>query len=236
MPRQIAYVLNLEERPDRWKAMKTRFHNSEFLLRRFPAIPHENGAYGNFMTFLKIFRMAKRENLESILILEDDVVPSRGWESKWRDVKEWLDTHPDAWDIYSGGAWGGPIVVQDTLESIGLRPTPIAEMGENVIFRYPFMTVGAHWIYIPKRSLERLIRVYSTLQFLPQLSSLLGMDILHGFLFKTVSSYPFIARQRAVYSNITHRVRDRNSFFKKSEQRVKRVLTRKLREKGSLLL
>jgi hypothetical protein len=231
MPRQIAYVLNLEERPDRWKAMKKRFHNSEFLLRRFPAIPHENGAYGNFMTFLKVFRMAKRENLESILILEDDVVPTRGWESKWRDVKEWLDTHPDAWDIYSGGAWGGRIFVQDTLESIGLSPTPLGKVGESIIFKYPFITLGAHWMYIPNRSFDKLLNIYSNLQLLPQISSLWGMDFLHGFFFNIVSSYPFIARQRALYSNITHRVQDRNSFFETSEKRLRRALTRKAREK-----
>lgn len=225
--RSVAYVINLDSRPDRWAAIQKRFEGSDLLLRRIPAVKHQNGAYGNFMSFLKAFRMAKREGLESVLILEDDVVPARGWEAKWRDVRSWLDTHPEAWDIYSGGAWGGPLGFQNATGAIGLEPAAIGHAKQNHIFKYPILTVGAHWVYVPRRTLSKAIRLYSRLQFLPKLSSLLGMDVLHGFFFKTVSSYPFIARQRASYSNITRRHRDRDSFFETSERRLKRSLTRR---------
>jgi hypothetical protein len=226
-----AFVLNLDSRPERWDAIKSRFRGSNITLERIPAIPHEIGMYGNFLSFLKAFRLAKRRGLESVLILEDDCVPTKNWETNWKQIKGWLDSNPDEWDIYSGGAWGGNSFVQKITDWLGMKPNTIGKVGNNTIFKYPVVTMGAHWLYIPKRTLDKVIDRYSSISFLPKVNKKLGMDMLHGFFFKIVSSYPFIAYQASAYSNIDNEDVEKKEFIQSSEKQVGRQLrkTRKNR-------
>ncbi len=222
-----AYVLNLDSRPERWRAIQKEFKGSPMKLHRVSAIPNANGAYGNFQSFLKLFRLAKQRGLDSILILEDDCLPRKDWIRRWPEIQKWLDAHPEEWDIYSGGAWGGNSTVQGLSELFGLGPDPIATVGSNTLFKYPFLTLGAHWLYVPKRSYMRMLDTFSNLSVLPTLDKRLGMDLLNGIFFRTVSSYPFIAYQRSSFSNIDKEIVSKKSFIQESESRVRRHLTRR---------
>ena len=97
------FVINLDSRQDRWANIKRHFKESNFKLRRISAVIKEVGAYGTFLSFIKAIKLAKKERLSEVLILEDDCLPKKGFEKKWIIIKEWLDKHPTKWDIYSGG-------------------------------------------------------------------------------------------------------------------------------------
>lgn len=224
---KTAFVINLDSRPERWKAIQKRFKGAPFRLERMSAIQHDNGAYGNFQSFLKALRLAKQRDLESVLILEDDCLPRKGWAKQWAEVRTWLDSHPEEWDIYSGGAWGGNSTLQSLSEMFGTGPSPIENAGENTIFKYPILTLGAHWLYVPKRSYTKMLPIFTRLSGLPTLDKRLGMDLLNGLFFRTVSSYPFIAYQHSSFSNINEEFVDKQAFIQESERRVAKHLTRR---------
>ena len=221
------YVINLDSRPERWKKVQERFEDSPLKLQRISAVKDGNGAYGNYMSFLKALRQARKEGLSSVLILEDDCLPARGWETRWKAVKGWLDANTGKWDIYSGGAWGGNEFVQNVTEFLGFEPEKIGTVGTNTIFKYPSLTLGAHWIYVPERSYTKMIRRYESLAFLPRLHRKFGMDFLHGFFFRILSSYPFIAYQESSNSNIDKKFVDKRKFITNSEKRVGHHFTRR---------
>ena len=101
--KQTAYVINLEKRPKKWERIQNDFKDTNIYLERFKAIEHENGHVGCGESFKALIRMAKEQNMDSILILEDDCKPLKNFNSRWVKIKEWLDTNKDKWNIFNGG-------------------------------------------------------------------------------------------------------------------------------------
>jgi hypothetical protein len=225
-----AYVINLDTRQDRWKECQRHFKGSSIRLHRVSAVEHPVGAYGNFLSFIKVIRMARTKGLSAILILEDDCLPRPNWERRWKAVKEWLDTHPDTWDIYSGGSWGGNSTFQNIIEPLGFKPKELGRTGDSILFQYPFVSFGAHWLYIPKRSYNKLLDYYPCVAPIASVLPFFGIDVHQNFAFNTISSYPFIAYQDSSYSNLQGKFMPKERILKDHEQRVKRNLTRKKRD------
>jgi len=205
-----AYVLNLDSRPDRWASLKKEFKGSEsvFKLHRVSAVVKDVGAHGNFLSFIKAIKLAKKQGLDEVLILEDDCLPVKGFMKKWIVIKKWLDSNPDKWDIYSGGA-----------HQI-LLPESIGE-ANGVKFYDPAWSVAAHWIYIQKRSYDKLLKHYKRFSFGANYWSKLGVNV-HNNLFKTVISYPFIAYQDSGFSDINKRKRSTRKLFRNAERGLSR--------------
>ena len=198
------FVINLEERPDRWKSIQKRFRNKNFKLRRFTPIKDNNPGYSLFLTTIEILKIAKREKLANILIVEDDCLPVKNFSELWENVKGWLDSHEDNWDIYSGGA-----------QNI-LFPKFVGE-AEGVKFYDPIWSTAAHFLYIPARSYSKLINHYSTYKYATKIAPILCPDV-HNNLFKTIISHPFVAYQDSGYSNIRKTRRNRKKNFKEAER------------------
>ena len=70
-----AYVINLDDRKDRWNDTINYFKDSSIDLERVSAIKNKNGHLGCGLSIQKIIQMAKDQNMESVLILEDDNKP-----------------------------------------------------------------------------------------------------------------------------------------------------------------
>ena len=71
--KHILYI-NLESRPDRKKHVEKQLKRIGLKGERFNAIKLPNGALGCSMSHLKCIEMAKQNNWEHILILEDDIL------------------------------------------------------------------------------------------------------------------------------------------------------------------
>jgi len=207
-----AFVINLKSRPDRWARMKRIFDGSSIQISRINAFQApESPHYGVMKSFLRALRKARALNLENVLLLEDDCMPTAGWKTRWDKVRDWLDANPDKWDLYSGGNW-----------AIWF-PHEIGRV-DDIRFYDPTYSLAAHWLYVPRRSYEFLIDYYSRVVALPL--PLLGIDH-HNNLFKMVISHPFIAYQKSDYSNTKHTYRNTERMFSDAEQSVRR--TRKKR-------
>lgn len=96
------YVINLEERQDRFEKIKDTFKN--FNIIRIDAIKHEKGYIGCFLSHLECIKIAKENNLKNILVIEDDCIPyytENNFESRLIKIKNILDNRDD-WDIFLG--------------------------------------------------------------------------------------------------------------------------------------
>jgi len=223
-----AYVLNLDNRPERWTQIQKQFKGSSISLERFPAIEHENGGLGNALSVLKLLKMAKKDH-NHVLLFEDDCLPAKGWESNWKAVKRWLHSHTDLWDIYVGGAWGGNNLFQDMMDFIGVGPQEVGRAGKNIFFKYPVVTLGEHWMYYNKNSLRMIIDYYERLIRFRELGfnvPWMNLDC-HHMMFKTLTSYPFIAYQSSSFSDSADTFINREKLIKGYEKRVGKHFTRK---------
>ena len=191
------FVVNLDSRPDRWKNIQKRFRSRQFKLRRFTPLKAINPQYSLLLTTIEILKVAKKEKLANILILEDDCLPVKL--DVWPKIKEWLDTHKEEWDIYSGGA-----------QNIYF-PNPVGET-DGVKFYDPLWSTAAHFIYIPRRSYNKVISHYSNFKYVTTLVPFVSTDIHNNFL-KEIVSYPFVAYQDSGYSNVSKTRRDRKKGF-----------------------
>jgi len=99
----IGYVINLDERKDRWEQIQNDFKDTTIQLERFSAIKDSNGHIGAGKSFQALIQMAKDKNMESILIMEDDCKPLKYFEKRWQIIKKWLDNNKDKWNIFNGG-------------------------------------------------------------------------------------------------------------------------------------
>jgi glycosyl transferase family 25 len=68
-----AYYINLETRPDRKAHVERELSILGITAERFNAIRLENGALGCSLSHLKCLELAKKNNWEHILIVEDDI-------------------------------------------------------------------------------------------------------------------------------------------------------------------
>ena len=68
-----AFYINLESRPDRKKHVEKQLKNIGISAQRFNAIKLPNGALGCSMSHLKCLEIAKQNDWDSVLIIEDDI-------------------------------------------------------------------------------------------------------------------------------------------------------------------
>ena len=106
-----AFVINLDDRPDRLAEFRRRTRRFSKPIERFPAITQERAAEEGLALYAApwlacnashtaLCRLVLERDIEWALILEDDVLPVIGFE---RRVRWALDTAPpDAWLIQLG--------------------------------------------------------------------------------------------------------------------------------------
>ena len=68
-----AFYINLDSRPDRKQYMVDHLKIVGIHAERFKAVKLTNGALGCSMSHLKLLELAKKNNWDSILIMEDDI-------------------------------------------------------------------------------------------------------------------------------------------------------------------
>jgi GR25 family glycosyltransferase involved in LPS biosynthesis len=99
------YVINLDERKDRWESILKSFNNPYFNLIRVSAIKENQGWIGCFKSHIECIKIAKNKGLKNIMVIEDDCIPIDSMDKfigRLKVVKEFLDKIND-WDIYLGG-------------------------------------------------------------------------------------------------------------------------------------
>jgi len=202
-----AYVINLDNRTDRLQKIINYFSNY-LTLYRISAIKHDDGAKGCALSHISIIKMAKEKNLPTVLILEDDCMPTESF-NLWPQVKQWLDNNRDKWDLYVGGnsyyAWNNNNTIEPLckLDSIKLYRT------KAQAFHFCYWNSSAYDLYL---ELENEIDNGSIADLWANNQNL-----------KIVSSVPFIAVQSKDYSNIENKDIDYSNYFTSSEEKINSI-------------
>ena len=198
------YCVNLDKRTDRWGECLNEFKKHNMTVDRFSAVDGSmetinrqtrlnDGEIGVILSNIKILEDAIKNEYESILILEDDII----FDDSLSDIKSYFDSLPDDWNmLYFGGNHN---------THMGLQGPKI--INEKVCKLHN--TFAAHCVGIKKDMFQLLIDVLS--KFNGQL------DVEYAKLqkiFNIYSFYPAIAKQRPGYSDIQNKVVDYNWLIK----------------------
>lgn len=92
-----SFYINLESRPDRKKHVEEQLKIIGIQANRFNAIKLPNGALGCSMSHLKCLEIARENNWEHILIVEDDI-KFLNPEVFMNQINKFLNLHTD-WDV-----------------------------------------------------------------------------------------------------------------------------------------
>ena len=206
-----AYVINLDNRNDRWESTQKYFKDSFIDLERISAIRNENGHLGCGMSIQKVIKMAKDNNMKSILIMEDDCKPSDDFNKSWPLIKNWLDTNKDKWDIFIGGnTYYGSVFTSNTHKQLD-TVKPICIINSSIKLYYTKL-LCLHFYYLNRSGYDNF------LEWKKDIDTNGAVDVWPNTIkMKIVSCIPFIATQESNYSNIGNNVADYDSSFKTSE-------------------
>jgi hypothetical protein len=188
----IAYVINLKKDSDRWEDIQKEFKNSSIKLKRIDAVKDSVGAYGLVQSFINVLKLARKNRLKNVLILEDDCKLTPNWESNWDKITKWLDENPNKWDIYSGSGWNI------------LFPNLVGEIDNKIAIFDPMISWTTNWLYIPSRNYDSLIKKLNSVKHYiknPLLHYFFVLDNFLNICCKFVVSYPFMAYQNDKYNS-----------------------------------
>jgi hypothetical protein len=125
------FYINLDRRIDRKKHLETQVNLLNWTARRFPAILQPFGSLGCSLSHLALLKYARRNNLDHILILEDDVTflnPSLFLDS----LNKFLKTHTN-FDVLllAGNNLGHYEIIDDCCVKVSKCLTTTAYLVKN---------------------------------------------------------------------------------------------------------
>ena len=212
--KEEAYVINLKSSEDRWIQIQKDFEGTNIHLNRVEPVnakrfyksclsSRQNRAKSLYLTFLKLIKMAKKKNMPNILILEDDCCPAPNFSENWPKIKDWLHTHLDEWDLYTGGS----VVIKDPV---------IIEQSDTISFIKPKFGQSTHFVYVNSKSYNRIIEEY-----LHSFTYNLAIDTVN-YRLKCIISYPFLAYQSSGKSTLTKKYADTYKMLENKERELGR--------------
>jgi hypothetical protein len=193
------YVINLEERKDRWENVVNNF--KDFNLIRVDAIKHNNGEHGCFLSHKKCIQIAKDKGLKNIIVIEDDCIKNSeiDFTKKLTNIMNFLNEYNE-WDIFLGGC--NMCDGNDIIKKINYNSENFYQMRKGTTthfmiynsFCYDFFLnadinrgpIDVHWHYV--------LRAFTTL--------------------------PYIAYQYSNYSDIQKRQTDYIDWIKDTERNL----------------
>ena len=211
-----AYVINLDERTDRWNKIQETFKNRPFNIERISAVKNEIGLLGCTMSFVKAVEKAKENNLPYILIMEDDCKPKDNFDTLWPTIKDWLEKNMDKWEIFIGGNTAYAFNDVSTIK-------PLCKIDENIKLYYTIIST-AHFFCINSSVYDKYIDVkqYLTKElFQNQVHTSDRWPNIQKM--KIVTPVPFIAIQEESYSDTTRKDENYTSMFDTSERLISSI-------------
>ena len=194
------FVINLDNRPDRWLNLQKICWSNGIQPIRISAVKASPGWHGCAKSHAKCAAKAKEMGLPWVLVLEDDCTFSReGWQ-RFLSFLPWLWNNRDKWEFFNGG-----ITYVDKIEVFNEKPLLLKANG-----------YAAHFILYTDAAYD-YIAGWDEKSHGP-------CDTYFDVKFKSVACYPLIARQIPNHSDINDSSQDYTGFFNSTEDKMREFL------------
>jgi hypothetical protein len=102
-----AHVINVAKRTDRWEQFTAAWKDTGLNIIREDALVPDGRTIRNvydavFLKHREILEAALARGEKYCLIMEDDAIPCKDWEKRFKHVRDYLNLRDD-WDIFNGG-------------------------------------------------------------------------------------------------------------------------------------
>lgn len=212
-----AFVINLDERQDRWKSLENTFNF--FSLERVEAIKNPKiGWLGCLQSHQLCLKKAMNKNLQTCLVLEDDCkINLKNQEifiSRWNLIKNWLDNNLDKWDVFMGGC-------------ANVKPSDVYGIvngwDDFSLVRLEYST-STHFVYYNKSIYKKIINYHQ--HHLNLKGGYFPIDniIAEKARGRIITSFPFIAIQTLGFSNLEKRIVDYSNLYAESEKNISKSI------------
>lgn len=211
-PELPCFVVNLDDRPDKWNETKASFKGTGIRLQRFSAIRDKKGWIGCAKSHVALAAAALEKEYPWILVLEDDCEPADDFVKRWPRIQKRLWANRDAWDIFLGGATyvDGPATKLDS---------DLIQIGQGF---------STHFYVLNSRVYKKVLEWNSSEG---------AIDTYFSRKLRIVTTLPALATQRPGKSDIEPVAVDYNGDFRKAELRLRELVERsQMRAPITLLL
>lgn len=205
MIRQHAYVINLDDRQDRWLRIQENFRGIPSIeLVRVSALQGQPAWKYCGYSHQQALRMPS--NGGHLLVLEDDChIPDvSDFNARWPLIKQWLDEHPADWDIFLGGASHIARPVRTLARELG-----IVSLGS---------AYTSHFLYCHRNAVDKMLawQPYLDLKF----------DCVRAYApdIRILTAAPFLALQTSGFSNVEAGPIDYTRYFDSARQQLQEYL------------
>lgn len=206
------YVINLDERNDRWNKIKEIFNHPMIKLERVSAIRENPGWLGLYKTNRIILeKQLKEEKEENFIVIEDDCAlydNINDFYDRFCCIKNYLDSNTGIWDIFNGGMIFQKHQHRKYIEFGKILNNNICS--PTIFFNYNSSWTCTQFIYYNIKSVRKILENTNPDKW---------DDYLNNF--KCLTCYPFLTYQYASFSDIeerdvnyTERISDRNNKIK----------------------
>lgn len=217
----VAHLINLDSRVDRLNKTLEEFKNINSLkIQRHQAVVANPDWKTNTMnaglvactiSHLNILKDNVNNN-ENILILEDDVklTDKNNFDTNWTNIKIWLDSNDDKWDIFLGGAVN---IKNKNIKKILCNKNKIIHVSH---------AYTAHFIYYNHKYIKTLLNNIN-----PYIHGIDWWKITCPNI-RITTCYPFLAHQYSDFSDIRNdECYDWTIKFIETEKIIKKTLISK---------
>lgn len=102
-----AHVINVATRTDRWEKFTESWKDTGLKIIREDALVPDGRTIRNvydavFLKHREILEAALARGEKHCLIMEDDAIPRKDWEKRFKHIRDYLDLRND-WDVFNGG-------------------------------------------------------------------------------------------------------------------------------------
>jgi hypothetical protein len=189
-PPLTVFVINLDERKDRWKRVSSMLDGLGIQYERFPAVKASPGWIGCGKSHIGVAQEAKRRRLMWALVLEDDcIIEPADWK-RFQELLPWLWKKRGEWTLFNGG-----LTFPKNTEVFDREHKIMSSNGyaaHFLLYTPPFYDIISAWDY------KDPIDVYIDKKV------------------KAIAPYPLIAQQEKGDSDIVGSAINYDDFFKKT--------------------
>ncbi len=208
-PLPEAFVINLDQRTDRWAAIESTCNAADLMPVRIPAIEASPAWRGCTLSHLKCIRIAKERNLPWILILEDDATFTPEAIDRFRGLLGYLWENREHWERFNGGP---------TLPTT--NPAIRILSREPPLMYVPGLTT--HFSLVHSDAYEMI------LTWDPECDPVIDMfyiSLESRFRFRNIATVPHIAVQTTSRSDLTGSEMNSSGYYHFSEHKLRESLT-----------